>query len=78
MRVAYNSIKTSNQIIYNSSKLTTNGGRVLAELDSKSELGTKDVAVSALSISLVTLSIPIIFLLLKCNAEKLEKDEVFN
>jgi len=42
------------------------------------KVGLKDAVVSSLSIILVGLSIPIIFLLLRCNSEKLEKDEVFN
>ena len=42
------------------------------------KVGLKDAVVSSVSIALVSLSIPIIFLLLKCNSEKLEKDEIFN
>jgi hypothetical protein len=34
--------------------------------------------VSAVSVILITLSIPVIFFLLKCNGDKLEKDEAFN
>ncbi len=56
----------------------TKGLRVLEATLSESEsLSFKDVSISAISVITVTASIPLIYLLLRCNANKLEKDPVF-
>ena len=41
-------------------------------------LSLKDVSISAISVIAVAAGIPLIYLILKCNESKLEKDEKFN